>query len=337
MIQVKTKKKKRRRRIVRILLVLLLLVVVGLSVLLYGPVKTLASLEKVDDFPLYVMRYHGTYFFDQFAKEGIDWVFYRKLYEKVNPDACTSFSAHSPQGEGLFGRNFDWKHRASLLLFTDPPEGYASVSMVDLYYLGLGGMQEIPWAKRLNLLGAPYAIMDGMNECGVAIAQNAVPQRQMPNDPNKPTLLHTQMLRLVLDYAKDVNEAISLICQYNARFDVRATHFHIVDASGNSAIVEYTNGKMVVLHNEEPWQVSTNFLISEEIKPDCWRYKLVSESLSKIDGKIPQDEAMRLLSRAKLDNTVWSIVYNLSKGQIQLALGKNYENVHSFKLEMKKN
>ncbi len=333
----KTNKKKRRRHIIRVLSAVVLLIVPGLSVLLYGPVKTLASLEKVDDFPLYVMNYEGTYFFDLFAEEGIDWVFYRKFYKQVNPDACTSFSAFSPQGEGLFGRNFDWQHRSSLVLFTDPPDGYASVSMVDLYYLGLGGMQEIPWAKRLNLLGAPYAIMDGMNECGVAIAHNAVPKRQMPNDPNKPTLLHTQMLRLVLDYAKDVNEAISLIGRYNAHFEVRATHFHIVDSTGNSAIVEYTGGKTVVLRTEEPWQVSTNFLISEESKPDCRRYKLVSETLSKADGKIPQDEAMNLLSRSILDNTVWSIVYNLSTGEIQLALGKDYEHVHNFNLEMKSN
>ena len=336
MIKMKAKKKKKRRRIVRILLVLLLLAVVGLSILLYGPVKTLSSLEKVDDFPLYVMRYHGTYLFDLFAEEGTDWPLYRKLYEKVNPDACTSFAALSARGDRVFGRNFDWRHRASLLLFTDPPNGYASVSMVDLFYLGFEGMQEIPWAKRFNLLGAPYATIDGMNECGVAIGQNAVPKREVSKDPNKPTLLNSQLLRLVLDYAKDVNEAISLIQEYNAEF-LLPVHFHIADASGKSAIIEYTDGKIVVLRDENPWQVSTNFLISEESKPDCWRYKLVSESLGKVDGKIPQDEAMGLLSRAKQDSTVWSIVYNLNTGQIQLAMGKDYEDVHSFKLEMKNN
>jgi len=259
----KTKKKKKRRRIVKILLVLLLLAVVGLSILLYGPVKTLASLEKVDDFPLYVMRFHGTYLFNFFAEEGTDWVVYRKIYENVNPDACTSFAALDQQGGGVFGRNFDWRHRSSLLLFTDPPNAYASVSMVDLFYLGFEGMQEIPWANRLNLLGAPYATIDGMNEWGVAIGQNAVPQRKIPKDPNKPTLLNSQLLRLVLDHAKDVNEAISLIGQYNAEF-LRPVHFHIADASGKSVIVEYTDGKIVVVRQENPWQVSTNFLVSEK-------------------------------------------------------------------------
>jgi hypothetical protein len=162
-----------------------------------------------------------------------------------------------------------------------------------------------------------------------------VPKRKIPKDPNRPTLLNSQLLRLVLDHAKDVNEAISLIGQYNAEF-LLPVHFHIADASGKSAIVEYTDGKIVVVRDENPWQVSTNFLISEKNKPDCWRYKLVSESLSKADGRIPQDEAMRLLSRAKQDSTVWSIVYNLSTGQIRLAMGKDYEDVHSFKLEMAK-
>jgi hypothetical protein len=207
--------------------------------------------------------------------------------------------------------------------------------MVDLFYLGYEGMNEIPWGNRLNLLGAPYATIDGMNECGVAIGQNAVPKRNIPKDPNRPTLLNSQLLRLVLDYAKDVNEAISLIHEYNAEFIV-PVHFHIADASGKSVIVEYTDGKIVVLPQENPWQVSTNFLISEKNKPDCWRYKLVHESLSKTEGRIPQEEAMHILGEAKLDHTVWSVVYNLSTGQIRLAMGKDYENLHSFKLEMSK-
>ncbi|MHC4070347.1 MAG: carcinine hydrolase/isopenicillin-N N-acyltransferase family protein, partial [Planctomycetota bacterium] len=172
-------------------------------------------------------------------------------------------------------------------------------------------------------------------ECGVAIGQNAVPKREISKDPNKPTLLNSQLARLVLDHAKDVNEAIALITQYNAEF-VIPVHFHIADASGNSAVVEYTNGKIDVVRNDNPWQVSTNFLISEKNKPDCWRYNLANESLSKTNGKMSQDEAMGVLEAAKLGNTVWSVVYNLSTGRVQLAMGKDYDKVHNFKLEMGK-
>lgn len=330
----KTKRHKRRKRILRVLLVLAAVLLVALGALLYGPVRTLASLEKVDDFPLYVMRYHGEYFFDFFAERGVEWGLYQRFYKSINPAACTSFAALGPESDAVFGRNFDWRHRASLLLFTDPPNGYASVSMVDLYYLGLEGMQEIPWARRINLLGSPYATIDGMNECGVAIAQNAVPARQVPKDPNKPTLLNSQLARLVLDHAKDVDEALDLIQRYNAQFLV-FVHFHIADASGDSAIVEYVDGKIAVVRSDSPWQVSTNFLISEQIEPDCWRYEKAGQSLERAGGSLSGEQAMNLLEGTKLDSTVWSVVYNLQTGRILLAMGKDYEQVHSFKLKMK--
>jgi predicted choloylglycine hydrolase len=331
----KTKPHKLRRRILITLIALVVTAVVVLGVVAYGPVKTLASLEKVDDFPLYVMRYHGTYLFDLFAEEGIEWGPFKKIYETVNPSSCTSFAALNEAGDAVFGRNFDWQHRSSLLLYTQPPNGYASVSMVDLYYLGFEGMQEIPWGKRLPLLATPYATIDGMNECGVAMSQNAVPRRNTPVDPNKPTLLNSQMIRLVLDHAKDVDEALNLIRQYNVDFADVCVHFHIADASGKSAIVEYIDGGVAILRNDGPWQVSTNFILSEPQQPDCRRYNKATAALAETQGKASQDEAMRLLQGTSLEHTVWSVVYNLSSGQIRLAMGKDYNEVYSFKLKMK--
>ena len=331
----KRKPRKLRKKILAALLFLLVMGVITLSVLLYGPVTAMASLEKVNDYPLYVMRYKGEYFFDFFAERGVEWGPYRKLYDKINPAACTSFAALSPKADAFFGRNFDWKHSSSLLLFTEPPNGYASVSMVDLFYLGLEGLQEIPWARRINLLGSPYATIDGMNECGVAIAQNAVPRRNTPKDPNRPTLLNSQIARLVLDHAQDVDEAMDLIRQYNIDFADTAVHFHVADASGKSAIVEYVNGGISVVRDGKPWQVSTNFLFSEAIKPDCWRYNNAAKSLGDSQGRKSADEAMSLLQSTSLDNTMWSVTYNLTTGQISLAMGKDYEHIHTFDLKMK--
>jgi hypothetical protein len=336
--QVKSQGKKRARclrRVLRVLAVLLILVVLALAALLVNPVRTLATLEKVDDFPLYLMHYKGTYLFDVFAERGIEWGPYQKIFKAVNPEACTSFAVADPNGDSLFGRNLDWHHRSSLLLFTDPPGGYASVSMVDLYYLGFEGMQEIPWSKRFALLGAPYAAIDGMNECGVAISQNAVPERNTPTDPNRPTLLNSQIIRLVLDYAQDVEEALTLIQQYNVEFFGVRGHFHIADASGASAIVEYVDGGVAVVRNENPWQVSTNFLVSEPVQPICWRYNTASEKLQETEGSLSPGEAMELLEAVKQDTTVWSVVYGLDSGSIHLAMGKDYEDVHTFALPMR--
>ena len=328
------KKRRRFRRVLRVLAVLLVVVLLLLGALLVNPVRTLATLEKVDDFPLYVMHYKGTYLFDVFVEEGIEWGPYQKVYKAVNPEACTSFATPTADGDVVFGRNLDWNHRSSLLLYTDPPDGYASVSMVDLYYLGLEGMQEIPWPDRFVLLAAPYAAIDGMNECGVAIGQNAVPGRNTPKDPNKPTLLNSQIIRLVLDYAKDVEEALTLIQQYNVEFAVIPGHFHIADASGASVIVEYIDGGVNIVRVDTPWQVSTNYLFSEEIKPECWRYNKAAEVLSASQGIASDEVAMDLLEAVKQDHTVWSVVYGLSTGQIRLAMGQDYENVHAFEIEL---
>jgi hypothetical protein len=331
----KTKSHKLRRKILIALVALVVTVVVVLGVIAYGPVKTLASLEKVSDFPLYVMRYHGTYLFDWFSEEGIEWGLYKKIYESVNPSACTSFAALNESGDAVFGRNLDWQHRSSMLLYTQPPNGYASFSMVDLYYLGFEGMQEIPWGKRLALLATPYATIDGMNECGVAMSQNAVPRRNTAVDPNRPTLLNSQMIRLVLDHAKDVDEALDLIRNYNVDFADVCVHFHIADALGNSAIVEYIDGGMAILRNDTPWQVSTNFLLSERQQPDCWRYRKATKTLAETQGKASPNEVMDLLRATSQDHTVWSVVYNLSSGEIRLAMGRDYSKVYTFKLKMK--
>lgn len=314
-------------------------IVTGRSVLLWEPVRTVASLEKVDDSALFRMRYRGTYHFELFARKGIDWWVYRTIGKWVNPEACASFTASTPEGNAIFGRNFDWNHRACLLLFTDPPGGYASVSTVDLYYLGLEGMHDIPWFRRLSLLAAPYAPIDGMNECGLAIAGNMVPSRGPPMNSERPTLEPAQLKRLVLDHARDVDEALALIQAYNVHFALVPEHFHIADASGKSAIVECVDGRVVVIRDAVPWQVSTNFLISEK-KPKgatshCRRYNTAYESLAKAAGSVSQDEAMRLLETISQSHTMWSVVYNLSTGEIRLAMGRNYDRVHTFQLKMK--
>jgi hypothetical protein len=310
-------------------------------VLLCSPVRTLASLTKVDDYPLYVMRYHGGYLFDHYMKGGIDrGVFklvYERLYQMNYPEGCTSFSALTPQGDAILGRNFDWRHRASLLLFTDPPGGYASVSMVDIHYFGFGE-EQVPWTRRLYLLAAPYATVDGMNEHGLAVSEMAVPCRDAPYDPDRATILNSHISRLVLDRAKSVDEALDLVGDVNVYFPVACTHHLIADASGDSAVVEYTGGAVVVTRSTEPWQVSTNFLLSEEptegAPPPCWRYSAADKALRKTDGIVTAVGAMDIARRTSKHDTVWSIIYDLSKGGIHLAMGRNYDRVHRFELDM---
>jgi len=316
--------------------------------------RTLATLRHVDEHPLYVMTCYGDYGFAEFLKSGrrasqrrLD-AFGRDTRAaqgaQAQPDAvpawaCTCFAALNPQGTPWFGRNFDWDLHPALLLFTDPPDGYASVSMVDAAYLGLGSQTPSPTERR-KFLDAPYWPFDGMNECGLAVGLMAVPAAEAPRDPAKVTIGSLHAVRLVLDQAQDVEQAISLLGQYNLDFgDGPPLHYLLADRGGSSAVVEFVRREMRVLRNRDPWQVATNFLLSEvgAASPDdlCPRYREAKATLTRTAGQLSPEEAMALLGRVSQTITRWSALYDLRSGAVQVAMGRAYDSVHAFGLGMR--
>jgi hypothetical protein len=304
---------------------------------------TLDSFRKVDDFPLYVMTYHGDYGFDDYLLQGLS------MHESsplplVPAWACTTFSTVNAEGDFIFGRNFDWHDHPTLLLFTDPPHAYASATMVDLNYLGFLKDQEPSPEALSELLNAPYWPFDGMNEYGLAVSIMAVPSADPGLDPQKVTISSLEAIRLMLDYARDVDEAVALLEDYNIDFiGGPPLHYLIADGEGDSVIVEFIEGETVLLRSEEPWQVSTNFLFSEE-KPEgsnssCWRYNRAYDRLRDVQGNLSSEEAMQLLGQVSQSGdypTIWSVVYNQTSGEIFVVVGRDYDNTHPFRLEMAK-
>jgi len=301
--------------------------------------QTLGSLKQVDNSPLYIMTYKGKYGFREYLSTGkrINTSSIISKYKKPEHWACTCFAAMSNDGDAIFGRNFDWYNKPALLLFTDPPDGYSSVSIVDIFYLGY--TENIPmesWDDRKNLLEAPYYPFDGMNEHGVAIGMMSIPYVKTPYDPEKVTIQELEVIRLVLDYAKNTEEAISLIAKYNVQMEEVPIHYLIADPSGKSAVIEFIDGEMVVIRNNEPFQVSTNFIIHKsgapEIRPS-WRYDTVYRYLLDQAGNISEKNAMDLLERVSQSNTMWSAVYNMITGEIQVSIDKKFNNIKRFNLK----
>ncbi len=326
-------------------LIFLLILVLALSILLWGSThealtdeqRTLSSLEKVDDFPLYMMTYYGDYGFADYLEEGLQTP--ESTSFSTDPKwACTIFSTSNPDSDYLLGRNFDWYDHPALLLFTDPPEGYASVAMADLHYLGFVKGQPPSDQALLDLLNAPYWTFDGMNEHGLAVGMMAVPDADPNRDPEKVTIDSLGAMRLMLDYAKDVDEAVALLGQYNIDFGGGPPlHYLIADQAGNSIVIEFIGGEMVLLEAEDPWQVSTNFLISVE-KPQganssCWRYNHAYEELQTTEGNISSEAAMTILDSVSQPSTIWSIVYDRTSGEISVVVGRQYDKAHRFKLK----
>ncbi|MBN2149635.1 MAG: linear amide C-N hydrolase [Anaerolineales bacterium] len=304
--------------------------------------QTLASLELVDDFPLYVMHYYGDYGFESLLGQGATSA------EGQNRNAidlrwsCSCFAAMDEEGKPLLGRNFDWYHdHPALLLFTDPPAAYASVSMVDLSYLGFSA-DTIKSGDRSALLQAPYLPFDGMNEYGLAVGMMAVDRAEGGQDSQKLTLGTLEIIRLMLDYARNVDEALALLDGYNVDFEGGPpVHYLIADAAGESALVEYLDHEIVVTRSAQTWQVATNFIFADEqpagADSSCWRYNKAYDVLEQHAGVLSAPKAMDLLEQVSQSGdfpTIWSLVYHLQTGEIEVVIDRQYHQVYDFTLEM---
>jgi hypothetical protein len=304
-------------------------------------IKTIRSLKKLDDFPLYRMRFYGDYDLPDYQhrpsqsqniEEGIP-AGHSSLW------ACTCFSAKTEQGSQVLGRNFDWKDHPALLLFTDPPNRYASVSMVDISYLGYTKRDD-PDKNPGGLMQSPLLPFDGMNEKGLAIGMMALSVAQAPHDPQKQTVNSLLIIRLMLDYAKNVDEAIDIIKNFNIDFlGGPPLHYFMTDRAGKSVVVEFVDRKISVLRNNHPWDVATNFILTglspEVSRTSCWRYKKVWDTLENQPSMFSLSKTLSLLKDVSQPNTIWSVAYDTSSLDLHVVMGKKFDQIHKFNLRQK--
>lgn len=298
-------------------------------------VRTLSSLKQVDDHPLYTMRYYGTYDPPRTVMQPV-----APKTDSTPGWACSLFTVLLDDEHLLYGRNFDWQFSPAVLLFTDPPDGYTSVSMVDIEYLGFSGadvshLTDLPLEKLKGLLNAPRIPFDGMNEQGLAIGMAAVPPGDMQPDLSKQTIGSLGIMRQILDHARDVEEAVKILGEYNIDFEGGPPiHYLIADANKKSVLVEFYQGKMNVIPNDKPWHFATNFLRSSVDDPrgQCWRYDRINARLNDTQGMLNSRSAMDLLAEVAQDNTQWSVVYQMALGEVSVAMNKDYTKTQTFRL-----
>lgn len=330
-------------RVRRVSLLILVIIMPGVSCAsktsdpAYDWSRSLESLTQVDDFPLYVMHYYGDYdLIDGQAVPAGSVGAERDAAPAGFEQGCTCFSAPGRGGEAVFGRNFDWYDHPALLLFTHPPERYASVSMVDISYLGFS-KEDSPADRPDRLRSLPFLPFDGMNEHGLCVGIMALPHAEPPSDSEKRTVGSLQIIRIILDCAQNLEEAIAIFHTYNIDFSGGPPlHYMIMDESGKSAVVEFVNGKIVVLTGDDEWQVATNFILNglsqEEKRSSCYRYRTASDALEDAGGSISEEEAMTILERVSQSNTIWSVVYSPSRSRLRVMMGREFGSPHEFGL-----
>ena len=127
---------------------LLVVFSVAAGVLFGDELVTMAGIERIGDEDLFVMEYKGDYGLDKFLETGassdgelvqfiVSHVLHGVPLKFDLPDlGCSTFAARLMDGTPVFGRNFDMYDSPAMLLTTRPENGYDSISMVNLAYIG---------------------------------------------------------------------------------------------------------------------------------------------------------------------------------------------------------
>lgn len=327
----------------------------GSTTLNVAKIMPTEDIEEIES-GLSVVRYEGNYGFDEFLEQGgaeSDAGVAEYLMEQLsdsglsllfggNPFGCSTLSVQGEDGGYLFGRNFDWEQSEALIVSSRPENGYASVSTVNMDFIQSGGIDITRLPDNIQALVGLYVPLDGMNEEGLAVSVNMIQDSDTINqNTEKPDITTTTAIRLLLDKAATVEEAVELLEQYDlhASMDMMI-HFALADAQGNSVVVEYIDNEMSVT----PTSVVTNFYLTEGEKDGIGteqsheRYEILSDTRSSQETMDEREvrDALDSVSKdnfGEFESTEWSIVMNQETKEMIYFHRENYDNGYLISVE----
>ncbi len=349
----KTKKTSKVRKVIRItalsLAGVILAAVISAAVVLYGRAATVMSVRKAGN-QLYTVNFRQNYHLDKALAADIktedellqficdEFYFGYQVANNVREFACSAFLTDTPDGKKLVGRNFDFDETETLSVYTHPGDGYASFSSVDLDVMAVGNpnaTDPLSLEGKIAMLAAPYLCVDGMNEKGLSVSLLDVDYGEEHMHTDNPDLTVTMAIRLLLDRAATVEEAVELLRGYDIHTGHGWTqHIFVADANGDAAVIEWHNEKMRV--TESP--VCTNFRLSDKTfegnyKGACDRFDLLDKALKEQPENTAED-SMKLLEDVRQEFTEynifteWSVVFHLSDFTVNYAVNMDYGTVY---------
>lgn len=285
---------------------------------------------------------------------------------------CSAFACpDKTSGDYLMGRNFDFNHKDQnsnripipvIAVHTAPAGGKKSVSFVDGQFVDYKSGFYTDGKSDLSMLMAlPYLLLDGINEDGFAVSVlklDGNPTQQQ--ETGKKKIFTTVAMRMLLDKAGTVQEALTLLDNYNMCTDnVPASyHFFMADAKGDYAIVEYTNpnldeipNKMEILTGNDTLRCVTNFYVAPSMGETAHGMKYSSHGMDRYldlrkvllehNYALTPEEGMNLLkivaqgpeSTRSTGFTQWSEIFNLSKKKVTMSILREWDK--QFKFEVK--
>lgn len=345
-----TKRRISKKKIIKITALSLAAVltagIIAAAVILYGRIASILSVRNISD-ELYTMNFQQDYHLDKALSSEIkskndlmkficdDMFFGYQMKSGPIRYACSAFSTETPEGEHLVGRNLDFNSIETLSLYTHPDGSYASIASADVSIAGIGKYQGVPFSStdgKIALLASPYLCVDGMNEKGLSVSILDVDMGELHQDTDKPDLFMLVAVRLLLDRAADVDEAVGLLRQYDIHSGHGWTqHLFIADSGGKSVVVEWEKDKMNVVDSH----ACTNFALSSKDAQEnptemCLRFNTINEWLEKKPENSAQD-AMELLRNVSVSFTQWSCVFHLDDFSVDYAIDCDYGKIYTLR------
>ena len=330
-----------------------ILIVSVLSAVFGDKLKAVNSIEKLSD-GLYYMEYEGDYGFEDFLENGgaedqqdvanyivsfLSGGFVELEGEQVAFNfGCSTLTTKQIDGSYVMGRNFDYTgyNPRAMVIHTKPENGYESYSTSWLDFLGFGS-DFVPesMSNKFISLATVYVPLDGINEKGLCVADLINGDEELTSqDTGKVDLTTTTAIRLLLDKAANVDEAIELLKQYDMHSDIGTSHhLSISDSTGRSVVVEYINGEMIV--TDTP--VVTNHYLSKGEKFGIGNeesHKRYDKLMKKSNDTLSlQDMAEAMENVSYEDETQWSIVYDMKNLELDFYYQRQFDNPLEFSIE----
>ncbi len=240
----------------------------------------------------------------------------------LNPAYACTIVMVSKDGLHLAGNNEDWRDIDTWIWFYPPAAGeYGRVC----------------WGH-----GSGFSLAQGgMNDQGLFVDGNGLAETGWTEDPSKPTF-QGAVLDHLLAHCATVDEALKFFESNNVP-SLEKGKIPIADAAGNSAVVEWGQGKLQLLRRTGNYQISTNFVQSNFAKFEdypCLRYKMVDQMIRASQG-VSLDLVRATLSATHVETvnpTTYSTICDLGKRRVYLYNFHNFEDPVVFDLveELKK-
>jgi len=250
--------------------------------------------------------------------------------------ACTAFTLKR-DNQVFLAKNLDWKINKGIIIINK--KGVSKTAYCK-------DKKKLSWISRygsvtFNQFGKEFPL-GGMNEEGLVI-EELNSWGDTPKKENKYNVNEFQWTQFCLDNFANVRELLESTDSIVIVPLFINLHYLISDSYGNTAIIEFYNGKSYKYHGDNiPYPILSNnhyenslkylgefrgFGGNLEIKPDNTsneRFVKVASMLRKQEqSQINTETSFKILDYVSQEDTQWSIVYDISNRSIHYKTSNN--------------